>query len=220
MLFVRYDIVEASMNPVLFIFQIVVLVFSVIIHEISHGFVAEKFGDSTARRMGRLTLNPLKHIDPFGSIILPLLMALVPGGVVFGWAKPVPVNTTSLKNPERDMAYIAAAGPLSNLTLALVFAILYRVLSFFFLPTPYTMALGDFFSLISITNISLAIFNLVPIPPLDGSNVLFALLPRSAHAVRAFLTQYGFFLLLAFIFFGIEFISPIIFFVYKLFFGL
>ncbi|MCX6788551.1 MAG: site-2 protease family protein [Candidatus Jorgensenbacteria bacterium] len=117
------------MDSILFVFKLIVLVFSVVIHEISHGFVAERFGDPTARRAGRLTLNPIKHIDLFGSIILPLLMAIIPGGVVFGWAKPVPINPRNFRNPDRDTAIVSAAGPLSNITLAFVFGIFIRILS-------------------------------------------------------------------------------------------
>lgn len=206
------------MESILFIFKLIVLVFSVVIHEISHGFVAERFGDTTARRAGRLTLNPIKHIDLFGSIILPLLMALIPGGVVFGWAKPVPVDPRHFKDPERDYAIVSAAGPLSNLSLALIFGILIRALVF--VPSsPSLDALANLFAVVVITNISLAVFNLVPIPPLDGSGVLFAFLPRSMNGVKLFLQRYGMIIFLVFVFFGIELISPIILWLFRLFAG-
>ncbi len=206
------------MDITLFIFQLIVLVFSVVVHEISHGFVAEQLGDPTARRAGRLTLNPVNHIDPVGSVILPLLMAIA-GGVVFGWAKPVPVNPRYFKNPERDYALVSAAGPISNLTLAAAFAILFRALPFV-VAGEAASALQNFFSIIVITNVSLAIFNLVPIPPLDGSGVLLALLPRSAMGARIFLERYGFIIFLVFVFFGLSFIGPIIEFVARTMLGM
>lgn len=206
------------MDSILFIFKLIVLVFSVVIHEISHGFVAERFGDDTARRAGRLTLNPIRHIDLFGSIILPLIMALIPGGVVFGWAKPVPINPRNFKNPDRDTAWVSAAGPLSNITLAFIFGMLMRALAI--APaTTWSLALSGLFSIIVITNVALAIFNLVPIPPLDGSGVLFAFLPRKMHGVRTFLERYGLFIFLAFVFFGVELISPAIIWIFHLFSG-
>ena len=207
------------MDSILFLFKLIVLVFSVVIHEISHGFVAERFGDPTARRAGRLTLNPIKHIDPFGSVILPLLMSLIPGGVVFGWAKPVPVDPRYFKHQDRDIAYVSAAGPLSNITLAFIFGMLIRALSF--APQfSWSEPLMELFAIIVITNVALAIFNLVPIPPLDGSGVLFAFLPRSMNGVRVFLQRYGLFILLAFIFFGFDIISPFIFWLVHLFAGI
>lgn len=192
------------------IFIIIVLIFSVVIHEVSHGLVAERLGDPTARRLGRLTLNPLRHLDPFGSVILPLLLSLLPGGVIFGWAKPVPYDPRNLKHPVRDAAIIAAAGPLSNFALALIFGLLFR----FFAPGAESSPLGALFpallARVVVVNVWLGIFNLVPIPPLDGSKVLFWFLPPSAIEVRAFLERYGFFVLLFFIFFGIHLVVPVV----------
>ena len=196
------------------IFQIIILLFSVVIHEVSHGFIAEKLGDPTARQLGRLTLNPLKHLDPFGSVILPLLLALLPTGIVFGWAKPVPYNPLNLKNPDRDGAIIAAAGPTSNIGIAVVFAIIFRIVHAF--GGQGTELLLALLSYVILINILLAIFNLVPIPPLDGSKVLFAFLPVRAARIRAFLEQYGFLVLVAFIFFGFQFIIPIIYWIYNI----
>ena len=133
-----------DLQPIIFVFQLIVLVFSVILHEVSHGFVAEWLGDPTARLAGRLTLNPIKHIDLFGSIILPLLLVISGSSIVFGWAKPVPYNPYNLKRPERDGALIAAAGPLSNLTTAVIFAVIFRVLGG--AVTPWESSSGSSFS--------------------------------------------------------------------------
>lgn len=197
------------MNVPLFIFQLIVLVFSVIIHEISHGFVAERLGDPTARNAGRLTLNPIKHIDPIGSIALPLLLSLIPGGVVFGWAKPVPYDPRFFKKPKRDAALVAAAGPVSNFILAAIFAAVFHIFGF--------GSFGELLSLIVVVNIALAIFNLVPIPPLDGSKILFGFFPRKWNKIERTLEQYGFFFFLIFIMFGIDFIAPGILWVARLF---
>lgn len=190
------------------LFQIVILLFSVVIHEISHGFMAERFGDDTARRMGRLTLNPIKHIDPIGSILVPIVLAAL-GGVVFGWAKPVLYNPRNLKNPERDSMFIALAGPISNITIAVVFGILFRVLTISSLAISNISSVIILISFIIQINIVLAVFNLLPIPPLDGSRVLFTLLPRSAQKIRIMFEKYGFLILVAFIFLGFDFLFPI-----------
>lgn len=192
------------MSILITIFQLIVLIFSIVVHEVSHGFVAEKLGDPTARKMGRLTLNPIKHIDPFGSILLPLALLLpsffIKGfnGPVFGWAKPVPYNPMFLKYPRRDAALLALAGPASNLVLAIIFAGLFRLVG---------GSIGTLFAIIVITNISLALFNLIPIPPLDGSKMLFYLLPKSANNIERFLEQYGWYILLFFIVFGVDLLS-------------
>ncbi len=184
------------------IFQIIVLVFSAVIHEVCHGAMADRLGDPTARLAGRLTLNPLKHLDPFGSVLLPLMLALIPGGVVFGWAKPVPFNPYHLKHPDRDGALIAFAGPASNILIAIIFSIFYRLIG--------SSVLGELFVVIVIINVSLAVFNMVPIPPLDGSKILFAFLPNRLAHLREQMERYGMMILVAFIFFGVHIISPII----------
>lgn len=201
------------MDPfTLFIVYISILIFSVIVHEVSHGAVANMLGDPTARLMGRLTLNPLPHIDPIGSVMIPLLLMLPvlfgAPAFIFGWAKPVPYNPHNLRYRRWGGAIVAAAGPLSNVTLALVFGLAIR-----FMPTTSGSALvgfTDIFGVIVYLNLLLAIFNLVPIPPLDGSKFLFALFPNIPYQVRAFLEKNGFILLLLFIFFGFSLLLPLI----------
>ncbi len=196
----------------LVIFSVIVLVFSAVIHEVMHGVVADKLGDPTARLMGRLTLNPLKHLDPFGSVILPLLLALLPGGVVFGWAKPVPYNPYNLKDPEKGAAMIAAAGPLSNLSIAVIFAVIFRALAALNLGA-IGPVLGQLIETIVVINVVLAVFNLVPIPPLDGAKVAMAFMPDSWGSFKMFFREnnpYGWIILIFFIFFGLSIISPII----------
>ncbi len=195
-----------------FVFQLLVLLFSVVVHEVSHGLMALELGDHTARLAGRLTLNPLKHIDPIGSVALPLLLSLIPGGVVFGWAKPVPYNPYNLKDPKKGGALIALAGPAANVVLALVFALAYRAGGGFGAVEPLIAS-------VIIINIALAIFNLIPIPPLDGSKILFWLLPRGTEAAQAFLERYGFIILLVLIFSGLNFLFPAVEFLFRLFVG-
>lgn len=204
-------------NLILLVFQLVVFIFSVMVHEISHGFVAEKLGDSTARLAGRLTLNPLVHLDFFGSFLLPVSLYFLSGGsLVFGWAKPVPYNPVNLKDPRGGAGKIAAAGPISNFLIAIVFGILLRLA--IQLPGALSGPLVLFFGLIVYINILLAVFNLVPLPPLDGSKVLYAFLPQSetGYKVHAFLERYGLMLLLLFIFFGFDLILPVVRFLYVL----
>jgi Zn-dependent protease len=173
------------------------LMIAMTVHEFAHGLVAYKLGDSTARLSGRLTLNPLAHIDPFWTVLLPLVLFLSSSGnFVFGAAKPVPVNYWSLKNPKRDMIWIGLAGPAANFILAFTVAAILR-----FIPLQGTAAYL-FFHLLTI-NVVLAIFNLIPIPPLDGSKILMGLLPQQLSQSYASLERYGFIILFIFIWLGV-----------------
>ncbi|NQV00586.1 MAG: site-2 protease family protein [Parcubacteria group bacterium] len=198
---------------IILIFQLAVLLMSVVIHEFAHGWMALRLGDSTAKYQGRLTLNPIKHLDFWGSLIVPLAIFVFSGGqAIFGWAKPVPFNPYNLKDQKYGIAKVAAAGPAANLLIALIFGLILR-----FLPIQFLVSNGliQILSLIVFLNILLAIFNLIPLPPLDGSKILFTFLPHSLENLKLFLEQYGTFILLFFIFFAFEWILPLIFFIYQ-----
>jgi len=170
------------------------VILAVTFHEAAHGFVALYFGDDTAKRAGRLTLNPIRHVDLFGTIILPLLLILSNTGFIFGYAKPVPVNFSALKNPRWDMIWVAAAGPAMNVVLALASALLLYGAGT--LEAETAALLGNVLLLSIQLNIMLAIFNMLPLPPLDGSKVLAAFLPD--RLMRAYLNfgRYGMTILL------------------------
>jgi Zn-dependent protease len=202
------------MSEILQIFSIVILIFSIVIHEFAHGWMADSLGDPTARHMGRLTLNPIPHIDLMGSIIIPLFLLLSNSGFIIGWAKPVPYNPYNLKDQKKGPALVGAAGPISNLMITLVFGIIIRILLLqgFVADSNIIML----FSIIVFYNILLAIFNLVPIPPLDGSKILFHFLPYSMRGVRETLERNGILFLIIFIFFGFQLIIPIMLFLFSL----
>lgn len=191
--------------PIDYLFLIAILIFSVILHEISHGYMAEHLGDPTARLSGRLTLNPLPHLDLWGSFIIPLILIMTNAGFIIGWAKPVPYNPHNLRDKKWGEALVAGAGPAMNIGIALLFSLLLRAdaLSGFLPPSFVTLTMSVVF-----INLLLAFFNLVPIPPLDGSKVLASLLPlHLAHwfSPHTFMARYGFaggfLLILLFIFF-------------------
>src|SRR3989338_782368 len=192
------------------IFQIAILIMSVVIHEVSHGYAASYLGDETARYQGRLTLNPLKHLDLFGSVILPLILAISHAGFIFGWAKPVPYNPYNLRPGRWSEAIVALAGPASNIILALIFGLLLRS------GISGNPAFVQIIATIAYINVLLAVFNLVPLPPLDGSKLLFALFPDKLFQIRGFFERYGLVLVLLFIFFLWQFISPVITWLFRL----
>ena len=172
---------------------------SLTVHEWAHAWSADRLGDPTARMLGRVSFNPIVHIDPIGTVLLPLV-GLFAAGVVFGWAKPVPVNVSRLGHPKRDFMLVAAAGPASNIVLAIAAALLFRALGGYeILGT----TLGRAVYLAVSMNVLLAVFNMLPVPPLDGGNVLAGLLPDGFAPAFNVLRQFGFLILLALIFSGV-----------------
>jgi len=189
------------LNKILYLVSIwaIPAILAITLHEAAHGFVAKRLGDDTAYRMGRVTFNPLRHIDPFGTIVLPILLLLASGGrFAFGWAKPVPVNFGRLYHPRRDMVWVAAAGPVTNLLLALASGYLMHLAILF--PAPIAgWAVANLENSI-IINAVLAVFNMLPLPPLDGGRVAVGLLPRPLALPLARLERWGLFLLIGFLF--------------------
>jgi len=185
------------------LFSIIIILFSVVIHEISHGAVANSLGDPTARLSGRLTLNPVKHIDPLGSIIVPVVSYLM-FRAPFGWAKPVPINPYNLRDQKWGVAKVAVAGSGANLLIALFFGLLIRF--FPVVSNDFFSGMNAFFLKVVWINIVLGVFNLIPIPPFDGSKILFSFLPPAANAFKDFMERYGMVMVLFIIFFGVDFI--------------
>ncbi len=189
---------------------------SVVIHEVSHGFIALRFGDKTALYAGRLTLNPLKHLDLFGSIILPAFLILTHSSFLFGWAKPVPYNPNNLTNKKWGTIAVASAGILANLTIAIFFGLILR----FSINSAVSISFISIISSIILINLGLAIFNLIPIPPLDGSKILFSLLPNSFYSIISFFERYSLVLIVIFIVFFVNYLYPILTFLFHLITGL
>lgn len=192
-------ILRSEIDPGLIALQFVVFLFSLCFHEMAHAWAADKLGDPTARELGRLSLNPRVHIDPFGTLLLPLLAALT-GATLIGWAVPVPVDTRRLRSPRRDHALIAAAGPASNLLLALLAALVLRAsgggrLVYALAGAEMGEALVKLLMLFVLLNLLLAVFNMVPVPPLDGSWILSSLLPGELSRRFDALRPYGIILL-------------------------
>ncbi len=198
------------MDTTTLIFSIIALIFSVIVHEVAHGYAAELQGDPTPRAQKRLTLNPIPHLDLFGSILLPVLMVVSGAGFIMGWAKPVQFNPTYFRNRKWGPVFVALAGPLANIVIAAVLSLVLR-----FIPVSATFF--DFVGLIVYINLLLAVFNLLPIPPLDGHYVLFALLPRRFEWLKHWLAQYGLILFLIIVLFLWKFIQPVVEFLYTIF---
>lgn len=198
------------------IFYIVILIFSVVIHEVAHGYVAYRYGDKTALYAGRLTLNPIVHLDIFGSIILPLLLFLAHSPFMIGWAKPVPYNPDNLSNRKWGSIAVASAGIVANLSLAVFFGLILRFTSGMALPEGLPFIL----SLIVVVNLVLAIFNLVPIPPLDGSKIFYPLLPYAFRDAILFIERFALLFLVIFILFFSNIILPILRFTFHLITGL
>ncbi len=185
--------------------DLVVLLFSLSLHESAHAWVANRFGDPTGQMLGRVSLNPLVHIDPIGTILFPLLGFLI-GGVIFGWAKPVPINSANLRDPKRDNIFISVAGPVSNLAAALGFVILLRVFSGLEAAGIVPWLTEPLLGLCKVgifLNVILAVFNLIPIPPLDGSWVLEGILPQSLGRAMDMIRPYGFLILILLLYSGV-----------------
>lgn len=173
----------------MFIIQLAILIYSVILHEIAHGLVAEKLGDPTAKLYKRLTLNPLPHIDPLYTILLPLILLISGAGVIFGAAKPVPIDPFNFREPKKDMALVSLAGPLTNILIALFFALLFRLYP------------NDIFLSAITLNIGLAVFNLVPLPPLDGFKILAGVVSNDIANLMYKMESYGLTLIFFILFF-------------------
>ncbi|MEN9604619.1 MAG: hypothetical protein RJB39_304 [Candidatus Parcubacteria bacterium] len=182
---------------------LLILIVSIVAHEVAHGIAALAQGDPTAKHAGRLTLNPISHIDPVGSILIPILCAISSPGFMFGWAKPVPINPYNFKNHRWGEAIVSFAGPLVNIIIALVFTALIRF-------APISAGFALFSAYVVIINIVLAIFNLIPIPPLDGSKILFALIPQRYHGFKDWMEQKGFLIGLVAVLIVWQFAGPVV----------
>ncbi len=192
------------MSPLALAALVILFIYAVILHEYAHGWAAYKLGDSTAKNLGRLTLNPLSHVDPLGTVALPVLLIATGSPVVFGWAKPVPVNFMNLHNPKRDMALVALAGPLVNVVLALILSQILKIAA--------SGVEKQIFASAIIINLVLAIFNMIPIPPLDGSRLVMSVLPRPFSLLYARLENYGIFIVLLLLYLGLfdAFVWPLV----------
>lgn len=180
--------------PEFFALSIIIVLFSVIVHEVMHGLMALKFGDTTAQRAGRLTLNPIPHIDLFGTILLPILLVITRSPILFGWAKPVPINPLNFSNIRKGELFVALAGIGANFSLAIIAAVIYHILNA--LPQNFPGIIGGLLQFTVSINLVLGVFNLLPIPPLDGSKVLLSQLPYNLAKEYQKLERYGILILL------------------------
>lgn len=176
------------------------VIFAITVHEAAHGYVARYFGDMTAHMQGRISLNPIRHIDPIGTILVPTL-TLLAGGILFGWAKPVPVDFSRLRNPKRDMLWVAAAGPAANLLMAILWVFVFKFSSGF--PSSMSMPMAYMAQAGIMINVVLMVLNLLPLPPLDGGRIAVSLLPHHLADRYARIEQYGFIILIVLLFTGI-----------------
>ncbi len=176
------------------------VIFAITVHEAAHGYIARYFGDTTAESLGRITLNPIKHIDPIGTILVPALLVLSGTGFLFGWAKPVPVDFSRLRNPKRDMRWVAAAGPASNFLMAIFWAVVYKLSA---MTGDFSVPLALMGQAGILVNVVLMVLNLLPLPPLDGGRIAVSLMPNQMAYKFAQVERYGFIILLVLMFTGI-----------------
>ena len=174
------------------------VLFAITVHEVAHGWVAYQLGDASAKMLGRLTLNPIKHVDPIGTIVVPGLLLLFSAGFIFGWAKPVPVNQSALRRPKQDMLWVALAGPGVNFVMAIFWLLVIAIANMADMPALVMMGAAGVF-----VNILLAVFNLLPIPPLDGARILSSLLPNKLAWQYNQLEPYGLFILIGLLYLGV-----------------
>ena len=194
------------MDTITTFFSIIILVLSIMFHELAHGTVADKLGDPTPRLHGRLTLNPFAHLELLGSVVVPLLCIVSGSGFIIGWAKPVPFNPAQLKYKRWGPALVALAGPVMNISIAILCAIAFRI----FYATGLNMPLVAMLAQVVVINISLAVFNLIPIPPLDGHHILGALIPKFRLLSNQLMSRYGILILILVLFFAGSIISPVV----------